>query len=244
MTYVSLLNEWLVFSLILLIIWLVIFIFRKGLRKEMFWVSLFTMPFGLTEPLFVPEYWNPPSLFNLASSTGFDIESLIFTFSVGGIASVIYESIFRTKYKKMSMGEQHGKRHRYHLLALFSPIIAFVFLYFLTGLNPIYSAIIAMFMGGVAAATCRPDLKKKTLVGGFLFLALYFVGFSFLNIIYPGSVEKIWNLSAISGILVLGVPLEELFFAFSLGTFWTNVYEHALGYRIIKQKPVPPNSFK
>ena len=65
-------NEWLVFSLILFVIWIIIFIFSKS-KEEMFIVSLFTMPFGLTEPLFVPAYWNPPSLFNLAADIGFDI---------------------------------------------------------------------------------------------------------------------------------------------------------------------------
>lgn len=54
-------------------------------------VSLWTSLLGLTEPLFVPEYWAPPSLFDLASRTGFDIESFIFSFAIGGIAVVIYE---------------------------------------------------------------------------------------------------------------------------------------------------------
>lgn len=79
-------NAWLIFSLFLFGIWLVIFIAKPIIRKEMFWVSLCTMPFGLTEPLFVPGYWNPPSLFNLAGRTGFDIESLIFSFAVGASA--------------------------------------------------------------------------------------------------------------------------------------------------------------
>jgi hypothetical protein len=43
------------------------------------------MPMGLTEPFFVPEYWTPPSLFNLTEKTGFDIESLIFSFAIDGI---------------------------------------------------------------------------------------------------------------------------------------------------------------
>ena len=227
----ALFNEWLIFSLILLAFWILIFIFRKGLRKEMFFVSLFTMPLGLTEPLFVPEYWNPPSLFNLAAKTGFDIESLIFSFAIGGIASVIYESIFNVKYRRMNVHEMHGKRHRYHLLALYSPLIIIILLLLFTNLNPIYSAIIAMFMGGFAAAICRPDLKKKTLAGGILFLALYFIGFLFFTMIYPYAVETFWNLSAISGVLIFGIPLEELLFAFSLGMLWTNVYEHALGYK-------------
>jgi len=48
------------------------------------WRSWLTALFGLTEPRFVPEYWNPPSLFDLAQCTGFDIESLIFCFGIGG----------------------------------------------------------------------------------------------------------------------------------------------------------------
>src|SRR3989304_3993542 len=181
----ALFNEWLVFSLILFGIWFIIFLFRRNLKKEMFLVSLFTMPFGLTEPLFVPEYWNPPSLFNLAATTGFDIESLIFSFSIGGIASVIYGTIFNVKYRKMNVHVIHSKRHRYHFLALFSPIITFILLFFLTNLNPIYSAIISMFIGGIAAAICRSDLKNKTIMGGILFLILYFIGFLFFTMIYP-----------------------------------------------------------
>lgn len=227
-----LLNEWLIFSLIFLGIWTIIFLFRKGLRKEMFLVSLFTMPFGLTEPLFVPEYWNPPSLFNLTAKTGFDIESLIFTFAIGGIGAVLYETVFRIKHQKMSRHEMHSKKHRFHLLALFSPVIVFFLAFFLTDLNPIYSASIAMFIGGIAAILCRSDLKKKVFVGGLLFLALYFVFFLSFNLVYPYAVESFWNLSAISGILIVGVPLEELIFAFTFGLMWSSVYEHINWYKI------------
>jgi len=219
-------NEWLVFSLILLGIWFVIFILNKYNRKQMLIVSLLTMPFGLTEPLFVPEYWNPPSLFNLATRIGFDIESLIFCFAVGGIATVLYETIFKKKHLKMSKHEMHKKRHRFHLLALFSSVIVFLPLQIFTNLNPIYSASISMFIGGIAVILCRPDLKKKVLVGGALFLGLYFVFFLLFNLVYPDLVQEVWNLSAISGILFLGIPIEELIFAFTFGMMWSSVYEH------------------
>ena len=88
-------NEWLVFSLILFVIWTVVFIFSRT-KKEMLIVSALTMLLGLTEPIFVPEYWSPPSLFNLALRTGFDIESLIFSFVIGGIGAAIYETIFKS----------------------------------------------------------------------------------------------------------------------------------------------------
>ena len=229
-------NPWLVFSLILLSIWLLIWIISYKSRKEMFWVSFFTMPFGLIEPLFVPEYWNPPSLFDLAAKTGFDIESIIFSFAIGGIGAVIYETIFKVKHKKMSRHEMHSKRHRFHLLALTSPVIIFLPLLFFTKLNPIYSASIAMFIGGIAAILCRPDLKRKILVGGVIFLALYFIFFMLFNLAYPGLVLEIWNLLAISGILIIGVPLEELMFAFTFGMLWSSIYEHIFWLYISKAK--------
>ncbi len=85
---------WFIWSLIILALWAIIYLLRKESRKEMLKMSLITMPFGLTEPLFVPEYWFPPSLFNLAIKTGFDIESLIFSFAIGGIGTVLYNPIF------------------------------------------------------------------------------------------------------------------------------------------------------
>ena len=217
----------------MLVIWLVIFAFRKGIRKEMFLVSLFTMPFGLTEPLFVPEYWSPPSLFNLATLFGFDIESLIFSFSIGGIGSVLYESLFnKIKHKKMNEHEINNKRHRFHLIAVLSPVIVFLILFYFTKLNPIYSAIVAMFVGGISAVICRPDLKKKTFFGGVLFLVLYFLFFLAFNITYPYAVERFWNLTALSGVLIFGIPIEELLFAFAFGLMWSSIYEHILYYKI------------
>lgn len=198
----------------------------------MFWVSLFTAPFGLTEPLFVPEYWNPPSLFNLAARTGFDIESFIFCFAIGGIGAVLYEVVASVKHQKLTACEQHQKKHRFHWLVLSSPVIVFLPLYLLTKLNPIYSASISLFVGGIAAIFCRPDLKRKIWYGGIAFFTLYFLSFIIFNLAYPGLVQDVWNLSAISGILIFGVPLEELLFAFTFGMVWSSVYEHVLWYRV------------
>lgn len=227
-------NEWLVFSLILLGIWVVVFLLSGKSRKEMLWASTFTTFFGLTEPLFVPEYWRPPSLFNLAFKTGFDIESLIFSFAIGGLGVVLYELFFSVKHYKMSKHEMHSARHKWHLLALFSGPIAFIILSVTLSMNPIYSASIAMFVGGISAMLCRPDLKNKTFIGGVLFLVLYFVFFLSFNLIYPSAVTQYWNLSSISGILLLGIPIEELIFAFTFGMMWSGVYEHIKGYKIHK----------
>lgn len=167
---------WLIWSLLLVAIWLLIYFsfVSKDAKRKMLSVSLWTSLLGLSEPLFVPEYWSPPSLFDLALRTGFDIESLIFSFAIGGIAVVLYELISNASYMRMSAKSRHDKRHRYHLLVLLSAPIIFVALLLTTSLNPIYTATVALVLGGFATWYCRPDLKKKMFVGGLLFLGLYF----------------------------------------------------------------------
>lgn len=219
---------WLIWNLILIAIWLVIYgsLGGKDKKKEMLTVSLWTSLFGLTEPLFVPAYWSPPSLFNLALRTGFDIESLIFSFGIGGIAVILYEWIFRSRHIVISAKERHLPRHSFHIWTLLSAPAVLVALLVATNLNPLHSSIIAMIIGGLATWYCRPNLKKKMIVSAFMFSALYFFYFLTLIAISPGFVEQVWNLKAISGILIFGIPLEELLFAWSFGFIWSSVYEH------------------
>ncbi len=217
---------WFVWSLGLIIIWLFVYMFYREARKRMLWASVLTMPFGLTEPLFVPEYWHPPSLFDLAHRTGFDIESLIFCFGIGGLGIILYDLIFKVEHQEMAPEERHYHRHRFHIWTLLSPFIVFPLLFFFTDWNPIYPATISMFLAGLAALWCRPDLKAKIWVGGLLFLIFYTVYFLSLGLLAPGYVEKVWTLSAISGIELIGIPIEELIFAFTFGMLWSSYYEH------------------
>lgn len=217
---------WFAWSLGLIIIWVVVFILNSNARKRMWFASLLTMPFGLTEPIFVPEYWHPPSLFELAHRTGFDIESLIFSFAIGGLGIVFYDIIFRINHESMNDIEKHHHRHRFHIYTLISPLIIFPVLYFGTPWNVIYSATLTMFLAGLTALWCRPDLKIKIWIGGLLFLVFYALYFLVLAWIAPGYVEKVWTLSAISGISIAGIPVEELLFAFTFGMLWSSYYEH------------------
>jgi hypothetical protein len=61
---------WLIWSGGFLISWIILRAAFPAQRRVMWWSSVFTAPFGLTEPLFVPEYWNPLCLFDLAQKTG------------------------------------------------------------------------------------------------------------------------------------------------------------------------------
>ena len=216
---------WAVWSSAFLLPWLGLWLLAPACRATMWRMSLVTMPFGLTEPLFVPAYWNPPSLFDLAQNTGFDLESLVFSFAIGGAGSVLYDVLTRQHPAIMTPLEREPHRLDWHRAALVVPIVTFIGLYWLPW-NPIYPAIAAMATGGVAAAVCRPDLARKSLVGGGIFLGYYAMFMAALLVFAPGYIERVWNLPQLTGIGVLGIPMEELLFGFTFGVYWTSVYEH------------------
>lgn len=109
---------WFIWSAAFLIPWLGLYLAAPARRGVMLRASLLTMPFGLTQPLFVPAYWSPPSLFELAQRTGFDLESLIFSFAIGGLGSVFYNALTRRVTVRLPVADLHHVRHRLHRLAL------------------------------------------------------------------------------------------------------------------------------
>ena len=228
-------NVWLLWTLVLIVVWLVVYV-RLPLdqRRKMLKVSFVTSLLGLTEPLFVPEYWNPPSLFDLAARTGFDVESLIFSFGVGGLVVVLYDYFFSVRGVAMAVCERHSSRHRMHYVALAAGPILFVAFLLVPGLSPIYAAALAMTIGAFAVWCCRPDLMRKMITSAFLFMMFYFGYFLVLIMLDARFVDQVWNSSAISGWRVFGVPAEELLFAFTFGLYWSSVYEHAAWRKLIR----------
>lgn len=216
---------WLLWALAFLIPWAALYQANARLQPVMLRASLGTALFGLTEPIFVPAYWSPPSLFELAQRTGFDIESLIFAFAIGGIGSALYYTLTGQHLVPAPAAERAGPLHRYHRAALFVPFVAFTVLGPLPW-NPIYPVVVSLALGAVASVICRPRLAKKTLLGGVLFLGLYAVFMLALKWSAPGYIEQVWNLPALAGGLVYGIPLEELMFGLAFGLYWTGVYEH------------------
>ncbi len=225
---------WLIWSSAFLVPWLGVYAEFPRHRQAMVWASFATAPLGLTEPLFVPVYWNPPSLFDLARTTGFDIESVIFTFGIGGIAAVLYNLLTGRVPVPLPQGEQLAPRHKLHYLALAVPFLSFPLLY-LFPWNPIYPAIVAMSLGAAATMVCRPDLVRTTWLGALLFVAFYSVFLLGVELTASGYVTRVWNLDALSGVRIVGMPLEEFLFAAAFGAYWSGVYEHFTWRSLSKQ---------
>jgi hypothetical protein len=54
----------------------------------------------------------------------------------------------------------------------------------------------------------------------------------------PGYIDAVWNLLALSGVSVFGIPLEELLFGASFGMYWSGVYEHLAWNRALRTSAI------
>jgi hypothetical protein len=207
--------------------WVVCSILGKKYRAEIRWGSLIAAPMALTNILFVPQYWTPPSLFNLDQKIRVGIEDFLWAAAVGGIASVIAEILLRERLTAMrSVARQ---RH-------YAPFVVVVLVFLPLEIwhpgKTIYNTIIAFAVGALVIAFLRSDLVPSMLVGALSFAALYFALFLIFLALYPEFVQRYYNIPNLLGIYVLGVPIEELLFAASGGAIWSVAYEYVQGYRL------------
>ncbi|MBI2019199.1 hypothetical protein HYS95_00840 [Candidatus Daviesbacteria bacterium] len=213
-------------SLLLLAIWLLIFISQKKLRKEMLIASLIVTPAALSEVFFVPGYWLPDTIGNPKLS----IEDFIFTFAVGGIVAVIYELFMKGRVKHQRLCDCFNGGI-FHGLLLGTGVIAIFLTYTIFKINFMYAVYIGIIINIALIAVTRPDLIKKVIYSGLLFGLFYFLFFSIFAFFIPDFIMH-WNINNLSGLIILGVPLEEIVWAFGVGALLGPIYEYLLGIKL------------
>jgi hypothetical protein len=182
---------------------------------------------ALTNILFVPQYWTPPSLFDLDQRMRVGIEDVLWAAAVGGIASVIGEILLKEKLSAI----RKGPRER-HYTPFVVVIVVFIALQFWRPGKTIYNTIVAFAIGALVIAYLRRDLVPSMLVGALSFAVLYFALFLCFLFLYPEFVQRYYNVPNLLGIYLFGVPVEELLFATTGGAIWSVAYEYVQGYRL------------
>lgn len=215
---------WLVWSSTFLLVWLVLYgVYPPG-RLVMWRASLLALPFALAEPLFVGSYWNPPSLFDLARTQHFDLESFLFCFGIGGSAAILFNVVTRRPPALRRLRADEARLLIPYQIVLGAPLLPFCFLLSWT-LRPIWAGAIGMIVGAAARAWYFPDLRAKTWIGGLLFLGYYLIFLLGLIGLAPGYLERAWLAGGPARVHVLGVPVTELIFALCFGAYWSGLYE-------------------
>ena len=79
------------------------------------------------------------------------------------------------------------------------------------------------------------EKKEKIIFSGLIFGVLYFLFFSVFSFLVPGFIKH-WNLVNLSGVILLGVPLEEIVWAIGTGALLGPIYEYLLSIKLSERR--------
>src|SRR5437879_6952006 len=152
--------------------WLACYLLGKSYRAEIRWGTLISAPMALTSILFIPQYWTPPSLFDLDQKIRVGIEDVLWAAAVGGIASVVAEILLKERLSVLRKGVR--KRHFAPFVVV---VVVFIVLQFWHPGKTICNTIIAFAIGALVIAYIRSDLISTMFIGALSFTLLSFMLF-------------------------------------------------------------------
>ena len=213
-------QAYLIAALIFGAVWLVLFLIRPDLRREILSLSILAGILGpVSEHFYLKDYWQPQYFF----PTSLRIEDFLAGFFLGGIAAVGYEVLWRKKHTCACNLSSNWILP----VAAITGIISMVVLFHVFSINSIYSSIISFLLVAGIIYFKRPDLLNVGLGSGLILALTMFLFYLIYQGLFPGIIANWWKLGNISRILILGVPIEELLWGFSWGMVAGPLYEFA-----------------
>ncbi len=173
-------------------------------------LSITAMIIGpLSEQMYLTDWWLPHFVFN----SFIKIEDLLFNFSIAGIVSSVY-TIFRFRINKeisLSLKLSHK------ILLIIAILFATFGLFYIFHFHSFWATIIGLAIPVIVVLfSDRKSLIPIFLTGIFMLIFAIFGYFTnmYLN---PNFVQENYLLNHLSGILILGIPIEELTWFFFAG---------------------------
>lgn len=189
------------------------------------WAAVTAAPFGLFDYVyFVPAYWTPVQW----RWGGVGFSDLVFTGASGCLAWVLATAPRRVALQAAWAPGRVARRLGGGLLlglALAGAVAA-------TGVPMHQASLVAMALGwGVLAWRSRGP-RWLGPVGGPAFAAVYVAAWRAADALTPGFAAQ-WNPAALSGLAVVGVPLEEVVWALAFGAVWPACVAYVLDVRVV-----------
>jgi Lycopene cyclase len=204
---------------VFLCVWLMLYLLRKDTRREMLTMSLLVGVVSICTLYFwyTIDWWHPKTL----TGTRIGIEDFLIGFAGGGVMSACYEIVSGIRYR-------YSGRTSYTVRALallvFLALITSVFFYGFS-VTSFWSTVLGLSIATAVMLFFRPDLIRNSFLSGVLSLLLVLPAYGFILYASPTWVSQTYDWRYLSGILVFGIPIEELVFWFLSGLFFGPFYE-------------------
>lgn len=215
-----------------LIGWLYIFLTRKDLRKMMFWFSLV---FGILGVIFsgywfIIDWWHPVTI----TGTKVGIEDFLLGFDLTGIVMAIYAFFFK-KTIVITSSISYNKLISIGLLVCSYFFIVYI-LIFLFHFQTFYSVYIASVFASIVMFIYRRDLLLPGITTGVLMVVCTIPIYWIIIFVSPQWIQLTYNFNHLSGMLITGIPIEEIVFFFLWSMFVGTFYEFWSGAKFERLK--------
>jgi hypothetical protein len=228
-------QSFLLTSMALFILWLALVLFSKNTRKEQLIMSIVGL---IITPAILLMVAIDHSLAAKDPLIVIGIEDLIFSFSLFGIASVIYHALLGKHFVKLK-GKRYKVEHPLinwvtHLIALLGLWASIALL--LTnvfGLHAVRALVAGGLIIGVYIIIERHDLLINALLSGLMMAVLIFILEQLFAIrLSPSIAEGFWQFDNIKSIMISGVPVEKILWASVVGFAIGPMYEYIRHYKL------------
>lgn len=222
--------EYLIVNFPILFVWgLLYYLYPRG-RTQMLNVSIIvgilSVMSGLT--IWTHDWWHPPTI----TGTVVGIEDFLLGFGFAGISTVLYEFIADTRLKQI----KKDKMDHWKKLAL-TLIVGWGL--FKVSLIIGYPSWIGWAIGSTAALLTifyfRPDLIENALITGALMTLIALLWFGVLTILDTSFTAQWYIMENLTGITVLGGPIEDYIWAITAGALAAVIYEFTEEYRTVRE---------
>jgi hypothetical protein len=206
--------------------WIIGYILSPGRRLAILWTSIILGIAGpISEYWHARDYWHPNYLLPIAvGNWRFGIEDYILTFAMAGTAMALFEKLTAKKGWKPLPPVSLKSLFKLDMWGNSGILLMILFISIL-GMNSIYAIILTLLIVSAVLMTLRPEVIPLVFPIALIFGCLYWLCFALLFLpMFPGLFEKSWNLEALLGIRLAGVPVEEPLWAFCVALFVGPIY--------------------
>jgi len=220
---------YLIAMLPLFVLWVRLYLWRKDLRKEMIAISLLLGFLSVVTSYYwwTLDWWRPMTIMG----TKVNIEDFLLGFGSGGVMAVIYEVVSRRRYSKQR-ARSHGLYGFFLLVLLLGSITSWLF--YGVGLTSFFAISSALLIVAMVMYFIRRDLMVNGMVTGFCTVLLSLLCYATAVFVFPDFIDATYKFNTLSGLRILGVPLEEFIFWFLAGLVFGPFYEFWKGLRLRK----------
>lgn len=215
--------SYLLMSLTLLVIFFLCYLTGGRQRRPMLLSALLSAPFGFLSIDFVPVYWDPVRIVEF----GTGVEDIIFSFANGGIVWFIATCPVRNR---ISVDIQ-TKRMLFRYVVCSVSGLSLGIIPLSLGYDPMHVALAGICVMGIALLLIRAELWRLSAIGAVGFGLLYNIICVLAFYLNPDFLQQ-WNLEALSGYTIAGVPVEEIAWSLAFGAVWPLVAAFSFETRI------------